>query len=261
MKIIVFVKQVPDTDDVRLDPETGNLQREGIRSITNPTDANAVEAALRLRESNGGTVIVVSMGPPQAAEVLKKALGMGCDEAYLLSDRAFSGADTLATSRTLAAAAEKIGDYDLILTGRLAIDGDTAQTGPAVAAHLGIPQITLASSIEMRDGWIICSRVLGEICQKVRARLPALVTVCGEINKPRYASPINIMRAQKKPLITWTAADLGCCPDTIGIAGSPSVTKEVFEPQKKEGKAVFFEGELAEKAAALTDALLSAHLI
>ena len=144
MKILVFVKQVPDTDDVKLDPKTGNLKREGVQSMINPLDANAIEAAVQLKEKYGGTVAAISMGPPQAEDMLKKALALGCDEAYLLSDRAFGGADTLATAYTLAKAAEKIGDYDLLLFGRHAVDGDTAQTGPATAAYLNVPQITLA---------------------------------------------------------------------------------------------------------------------
>ena len=261
MKILVFIKQVPDTDDVRLDPKTGNLCREGVQSMMNPLDANAIEAALQLRETHGGTVSAITMGPPQSSDVLKKALGMGCDDAYLLSDRAFGGADTLATSYTLASAARKIGDYDLILMGRLATDGDTAQTGPAVAAQLGIPQITLASSISVENGWVYCDRILGCVNQKVRARLPAVVTVCGEINKPRYASPINIMKAQKKPRITWTSADMACDPSRIGTAGSPSSTKKVFEPEKKSGNVVFFEGEASEAAKALVDRLQAEHLI
>ena len=137
MKIIVFVKQVPDTDDVKLDPKTGNLCREGVKSMLNPLDANAVEAALRLREAHGGTVAAVTMGPPQAEEALKKALAMGCDEAYLLSDRAFGGADTLATSYVLSKAAEKIGGFDLLIFGRHAVDGDTAQTGRLGALRKG----------------------------------------------------------------------------------------------------------------------------
>ena len=129
MKILVFIKQVPDTDDVKLDPKTGNLQRDGVKSILNPLDANSIECALQLKEKYGGTVAAVTMGPPQAEDVLKKALALGCDEAYLLSDRAFGGADTLATSYTLAKAAEKICNYDLLLFGKHAVDGDTAQTG------------------------------------------------------------------------------------------------------------------------------------
>lgn len=261
MKILVFVKQVPDTDDVKLDPKTGNLRRDGVKSMMNPLDANAVEAALQLKAKHGGTVAVVSMGPPQAEEALKKALGMGCDEAYLLSDRAFGGADTLATAYTLSRAAEKIGDYDLLIFGRHAVDGDTAQTGPATAAYLGIPQITLASSIEVQDGWVYCDRALGDVRQKVRAKLPAAVTVCGEINKPRYATPINIMRAQKKPRFVWNAQDLECEAERIGMPGSPSSTKKVFEPEKRNANTVYFKGEASDMAKAMLDALRREHLI
>ena len=158
MKIVVFVKQVPDTDDVALDPKTGNLKREGVRSMLNPMDANAVECALQLKEQFGGTVCAVSMGLPQSKETLKKVLAMGCDEAYLLTDRPLGGADTLATSYTLAQAAKKIGEADLLLFGRLATDGDTAQTGPAVASWLGLPQITLASSLKT-DLWHLSASI------------------------------------------------------------------------------------------------------
>lgn len=261
MKIVVFVKQVPDTDDVQLDPKTGNLRREGVRSILNPLDANAVEAALQIREKLGGTVVAVSMGPPQAEYALKKVLGMGCDEAYLLSDRSFGGADTLATSYTLAKAAEKIGDYDLLLFGRLATDGDTAQTGPAVASQLGLPQITLASSLAIEDGWVVCDRKLGGMRQRVKAKLPAVVTVTGDLNKPRYPTPINIMKASKKPFAVWTAADLGCESAKIGMPGSPSSTKGVFEPEKRSTNTKYFTGEMADIASELVKTLEAEHLI
>ena len=261
MKILVFVKQVPDTDDVKLDPKTGNLRRDGVKSMMNPLDANAVEAALQLKAKHGGTVAVVSMGPPQAEEALKKALGMGCDEAYLLTDRPLGGADTLATSYTLAQAAKKIGDADLLLFGRLATDGDTAQTGPAVASWLGLPQITLASSLKVEDGWVVCDRKLGAMRQRVKAKLPAVVTVTSDINKPRYATMMGIMKASKKPLFTWSAADMECDPEKIGMKGSPSSTKGVFEPEKRTTDTKFFEGEMPEVARAFVDELVAQHLI
>lgn len=261
MKILVYVKQVPDTDDVKLDPQTGNLKREGVASILNPLDANAVEAAIQLKEQYGATVVAISMGPPQAEDVLKKALALGCDEAYLLSDRAFGGADTLATAYVLARAAEKVGDYDLLLFGRHAVDGDTAQTGPATAAFLGVPQITLASSIDVQDGWVVCDRVLEDSVQKVKAKLPALVTVTAEINKPRYATPINIMKALKKPRAVWNAADLGADPAMTGIPGSPSSTKKVFEPEKRNTNTVYFDGSAEEIAEKFADMLHAEHVI
>lgn len=261
MKILVFVKQVPNTDDVKLDPKTGNICREGVESMLNPMDANAVEVALQLKEKFGGTVSAVSMGPPQAAYALKRVLGMGADEAYLLSDRAFGGADTLATSYTLAKAAEKIGGYDILLFGRLATDGDTAQTGPAVAAWLDVPQITLADTLCIEDGWVVCDRKIGSMRQRVKAKLPAAVAVTGDINKPRYPTPLNIMRASKKPFTTWTAADLECDVEKVGIPGSPSSTKTVFEPEKRTTDTKYFTGDMADIAAELVKALETEHLI
>lgn len=261
MKFLVFVKQVPDTDDVKLDPKTGNIMREGVPSTINPLDANAVEAALQLRAKHGGTVIAISMGPPQSEDVLKKALALGCDEAFLLCDRALGGADTLATAYTLSKAAEKIGDFDLLLFGRHAVDGDTAQTGPATAAFLGLPQITLANSIEVEDGWIFCDRILEDCIQKVKAKLPAVVTVTGDINKPRYATPLNIMKALKKPRTIWSSADLECDPEQIGIKGSPSSTKKVFEPSKRNTNTTYFNGKTDEIAAVFVDMLEAEHLV
>lgn len=261
MKILVFVKQVPDTTDVKLDPKTGNLNREGVQSIMNPLDCNAVEAALQLKEKHGGTVTAISMGPPQAEEVLKKALAMGCDDAVLLSDRAFGGADTLATGYVLAKAAEKIGDYDLLLFGRHASDGETAQTGPIVAAFLGIPQITLAESLEIEEGWAVAARSTEDGTEKVRAKLPTLVTVCGEINEPRYATPINIMKALKKPRQVWGHAELDADPEKCGIPGSPSVTKRLFEPQHEHVDTVLFTGDAEEMAKQLVDMLEAQHLL
>lgn len=261
MKILVFVKQIPDTDNVKLDPATGNLRREGVASTINPLDLNAVEAAVRLKETYGGSITAVTMGPPQAAEVLKKALALGCDEAYLLSDRAFGGADTLATSYTLAAAARKIGDYDLLLFGKNAADGDTAQTGPATAAFLDLPQVTLAQSLDVENGWAVCDRLLEDTVERVRVRLPAVVTVCREINTPRYPTLMNIMKASKKPLTVWGAADLGTDASRTGTAGSPSSTKKVFEPSKQSRNTVFFTGSSEEMARQFADMLEQQHLI
>lgn len=261
MKILVFVKQVPDTDDVKLDPKTGNLKRDGVQTTINPLDANAVETAVQLKEKYGATVCAVTMGPPQAKEVLKKALALGCDEAYLLSDRAFGGADTRATSYTLAKAAEKIGDYDLLLFGRHAIDGDTAQTGPATASFLNIPQITLADSVDIQDGWVVCTRVLESRSERVRAKLPALVTVCKEINTPRYPTLPNIMKANRKAITVWAAADIDADTNETGMPGSPSSTKKVFEPEKRGTDTVYFIGSVEEMAAQLVDMLENERLI
>ena len=261
MKILVFVKQVPDTDDVKLDPKTGNLQREGVESIMNPLDANAVETALQLKEKYGGTVTAISMGPPQADDVLKKALAMGCDESALLSDRALGGADTLATGYPLAKAAEKIGGYDLLICGRHATDAETAQTGPIIAAFLGIPQVTLCGKVEIEDGWAVCERLLPDRTEKVKAKLPARSTVRPEAHPPPAATPIGDMKALKKPRYTWNAADLGCEPDMIGIPGSPSSNKRIFEPPKRNTDTKYFEGEPEAIAKAIADVLEAEHII
>src|SRR5699024_4328262 len=158
-------------------------------------------------------------------------------------------------------AAEKIGGFDLLIFGRHAVDGDTAQTGPATAAFLDIPQVTLVSALEVEDGWARCERELGSVRQTVRVKLPAAVTVCGSINKPRYATPINIMRALKKPRTTWNAADLGCDTSRTGVPGSPSCTKRVFEPEKLSADTTYLSGSPSDMAKALVEALRDRHLI
>ena len=261
MKILVFVKQVPDTDDVKLDPRTGNLMRDGVQSVINPFDANGVETALQLKAKCGGEVIAISMGPAQADDVLKKALAMGCDQSVLLSDRALGGADTLATGYPLAKAAEKIGDYDLLICGRHATDAETAQTGPIIAAFLGIPQVTLVDQVTVEDGYAICRRMLPDRYETVKVKLPALITVCSEINTPRYPTPINIMKALKKPRAVWTAADLGCVPGLVVVKGSPSTNKKIFEPPKRMTDTKYFSGDVDAMADAIVDALEAEKLI
>lgn len=261
MKILVFVKQVPDTDDVKLDPRTGNLMRDGVESVINPLDANGVEAALELKEKYGGTVTAISMGPPQADDVLKKALAMGCDESVLLSDRALGGADTLATGYPLAKAAEKIGGYDLLICGRHAVDAETAQTGPIIAAFLGIPQVTLVDSVSIDGEYAVCRRVLPDRFETVRVKMPALITVCSEMNTPRYPTPINIMKALKKPRYVWNSRDINCDPEMIGAAGSPSSNKEIFEPPKRNTDTRYFTGDIEEMASAIADTLEAEKLI
>ena len=261
MRILVFIKQIPDTSDVKLDPITGNLLRAGVKTRINPADMNVIEAAIQLKEKLGGTVCAVSMGPPQAKDVLMKALALGCDEAHLLSDRAFGGADTLATAYTLSKAAEKLGDYDLILTGRNSDDGDTAQIGAAVAAYLDVPQVTLASEIDIRDGWAYCSRAVENAVEKVRVRLPAVVTICKGCNDPRFALPANILSADEKPFTTWDAAALNADVSRTGHAGSPSSTKKVFVPPKSNQQTEYFSGNTQKIAAQFVDVLCSEHLV
>lgn len=261
MKILVFVKQVPDTVDVKIDPKTGNICRDGVESVMNPYDANAIEAALQIKDKLGAAVSAISMGPPQAEAVLNHALAMGCDESFLLSDRAFGGADTLATGYTLAKAAERIGDYDLLLFGKCASDAETAQTCPIVAEFLNLPQVTLVDRLELRDGWAYCRRDLGDRYENVRVRLPAVISVTAEINTPRYPTAKGIMSRFKKPRHTWDAREAGCDTARTGAAGSPSVNKRLFAPPKHSADTTYFEGEVKETARRFVDALEAEKII
>lgn len=235
MRIIVTIKQVPDTTEVKLDQRTGTLIREGVPSIINPEDKNALEEALKLKESTGAEVVVITMGPPQADDALREALAMGADKAILLTDRAFAGADTWATATTLGLAVEKIGDYDLILGGRQAIDGDTAQVGPQLAESLGIPQITYVYDLEIAEGKAVAKRQLEDGYEVIEASLPALLTITKDANKPRYPTAPGIISAYRsQEVIRWTAEDLNVAPGTVGLEGSPTQVRRSFSPPAKE---------------------------
>ena len=228
MKIVVCVKQVPDTNEVKLDPVTGTLIRDGIPSIMNPDDKAGLEAALAIKDKMDATISVVSMGPPQADAVLREALAMGADEAYLITDRAFGGADTLATSTTVAAAIKKL-DFDLIITGRQAIDGDTAQVGPQIAEHLNIPNISYAEDIQVEGNAVVVKRQYEDRYHVVRAQMPCLVTALGEMNTPRYMTPGGIFNAYREKEVTiWTRADLEVEDEAIGLKGSPTKVAKSF---------------------------------
>jgi electron transfer flavoprotein beta subunit len=234
MKIIVLVKQVPNTAEVKLDPKTGNLIREGIESIINPDDRHALEAAARLKEVAGGKVTVLSMGPPQAIDAVSEAMGMGADEGILLTDRAFAGADTWATSSTLGKAVETIGAFDMILCGRQAIDGDTAQIGPQVADYLKIPQVTYVFGIEeIKEKSLVVKRRLEDGFERVECDLPALLTVIGEMNTPRYPLVNRLIDAcrEKAPIKIWNAADIGVQTRDIGLEGSLTHVIKTFAPK------------------------------
>ena len=201
------------------------------------------------------------MGPPQADDVLKKAPRHGLRrERPALRPRPRRRRH-LATIDIRIEAAEKIGGYDLLICGRHATDAETAQTGPIIAAFLGIPQVTLCGEVEIEDGWAVCERLLPDRTEKVKVKLPALITVCAEANEPRYATPIGIMKALKKPRYTWNAADLGCEPDMIGIPGSPSSNKRIFEPPKRNTDTTYFTGEPEAVAKAIADVLEAEHII
>ena len=238
MKIIVCVKQVPDTTEVKIDPQTNTLIRTGIPVIINPDDKSGIEAALELRDQvEGSTVTVVCMGPPQAEMALREALSMGCDEAVLISGRQFGGSDTLATSTIISAALKKLG-YDLIITGRQAIDGDTAQVGPQIAEHLNIPQVSYVEKITPEGESLVVLRQYEDRYHKIRVKLPCLLTAIQDLAKPRYMTVGGIMDAAEKPIkiMDYEAlADL-LDPATIGLKGSPTnVVRSYTKEAKSQG--------------------------
>jgi electron transfer flavoprotein beta subunit len=231
----VLIKQVPDTNEVRLDRRTGTLIREGVPSIINPEDKNALEVALALKESLAASVIVISMGPPQADDALREALAMGADEAVLLTDRAFAGSDTWATATALGHAVRKVGDYDLVLCGRQAIDGDTAQVGPQLAEYLDLPQITYVRELAIDDGKVRAIRSLEDGFEEIEAKLPALLTVTKEANTPRLPSAGAIMTAYREQTVQhWGAEQVEADPERMGLKGSPTQVKRSFSPPAKE---------------------------
>lgn len=256
MKIIVCVKQVPDAKDVRLDPVTNTLAREGVQSIMNPYDQYALEEAVRLKESHGGEVVVVTMGPPQAEEMLRQAISCGADTAFLVSDRAFAGADTWATSYTLEHALRKIGDFDLILCGKQAIDGDTAQVGPGLATRLGIPYLTCIQKVREATGsGLIVERMMDDGYDVVAVGYPALLTVVKDINEPRVPSLKGKMKAKKAEIIRLSAEDIGADPTCIGLPGSPTKVVNVFPPEPRSGRSVL-TGTLEEQLDQLVEKLI-----
>jgi len=255
MNIIVCIKQVPDTTNVRIDPETNTLVRSGVQSIINPFDMYAIEEAVRLKEKFGGMVTVITMGPPQAQEALREAISLGGDEAVLISDRAFAGSDTWATSYTLSRAIRKIGKFDMIICGKQAIDGDTAQVGPGIAAFLDIPQITFVKKIEdIKDSFVCADRMTEEGYDIVESPLPCLITVVKEINEPRLPSLRGKMRAKKAEIKKLEAKDLDADPDLLGLKGSPTKVVKIFTPPSRKGGQIL-EGEAKEVSAKLVELL------
>lgn len=236
MNIVVCIKQVPDTQDVKINPETNTLIREGVKSIINPFDMYAIEEGLRIKERLGGKVTIITMGPPQAEEALREAISMGADEVVLITDRAFAGADTLATSYTLSKAIEKLGKYDLIICGKQAIDGDTAQVGPGIAAQLDVAQVTYVKKTEeIKDGFARFERMTEEGYEVIETPLPCLVTVVKEINEPRLPSLKGKIRAKQAQIIRFASKDINADPDKIGLEGSPTVVEKIFAPPKRSG--------------------------
>ncbi len=260
MNIVVCIKQVPDTNEVKLDPKTGTLIREGVPSIINPDDKAGLEAALRLKDEFGAHITVITMGPPQAELALKEAYAMGADRVILLTDRVFAGADTLATSTTIAAALKKI-PFDLVITGRQAIDGDTAQVGPQIAEHLALPQISYVCDYKHCGDHAVVKRAYEDGFQMIKVNYPCLITTLTEMNEARYMSVKGIIQAHRALEIeTWTFADIEADQTKMGLKGSPTKVKKSFtKGVKQAGKIV--EGTPKEVAMAIVDKLQEKFII
>ncbi len=256
MKILVCVKQVPDAKEVRLDPQTNTMNREGVESIMNPYDQHALEEAVAIKESHGDSVVtVITMGPPQAEEILRQAISCGADQGVLVSDRAFAGADTWATAYTLEKAVATLGDFDLILCGKQAIDGDTAQVGPGLAMRLDIPFVTCAQKVRsISSSGITVERMMDDGYDIVELDLPALLTVVKDINEPRVPSLKGKMKAKRAEIKTLSAEMIGADPAFIGLPGSPTQVVKVFPPQQR-GEGALFTGTIDEQVAQLVEKL------
>lgn len=232
MKIAVLIKQVPGTDNVQMDPETGVMIRTNKGNIINPLDENALEEALRIKRTRDGVqVLAVSMGPESAMKAVREAVAMGADGGVLLSGRAFAGADTIATARVLAAAVRRLGGVDLVLCGERATDGETGQTGPMVAAHLGIPVQTYVHRLAVADGAVTVERLVEGGFERVEVRLPALVTVVKGINEPGFPTLAGKLRAREAAVPVWGPEELGLAPEELGLKGSPTRVVKIFSPK------------------------------
>jgi len=261
MNIIVCIKQVPDTTEVKIDPKTNTLIREGVDSILNPFDAYALEEAVRIREAKGGKVTAITMGPPQAESVIRDAIAVGADDGILLSDPAFAGADTLATSFTLSTAIRKIGSFDLIFCGKQAIDGDTAQVGPGIAAYLDIPQIAFVKKIrDLTDQKVVAERMVEDGIEVVESTIPVLITVVKDINEPRMPSLRGKMNAKKAEVTVWTSKDLDADASRLGLNGSPTWVDKISSPPPKSGGEKF-EGEPKDIVKAFVERLKADNLL
>ena len=237
MKIVVCIKQVPDTTEVRINPETNTLVRDGVESIINPFDVYAIEEGVRIRERLGDdtTVTVLTMGPPQADVALREAISVGADDAVLLCSRAFAGGDTWSTSLTLAKAMKKL-NPDVVLTGKQAIDGDTAQVGPGISCHLDWPQACYVSKVrDIKKGLAVVECLMENGKEVLEVDLPAVLTVVKEINEPRLPSLKGKMRAKKATITTWNENDIDVDPETVGLKGSPTAVNRIFSPPRRSG--------------------------
>jgi len=262
MKIVVCIKQVPDTAEVKLDPKTGTLIRDGVPSIINHDDKAGLETALQIREQVGGTVTVVCMGPPQADVALREALAMGADDAYLLSAREFGGSDTYATATIIATALKKIG-FDLVVTGRQAIDGDTAQVGPQIAEQLGIPQVSYAEELKVEGDSVIVKRQYEDQAHMLKVKTPCLVTALSELAEPRYMHAGKIVDAYNTEIPVWGFEDLknDLNPEWIGLKGSPTNVFQSFGKQPKAAGTVLDGLSTEEAVEAIMAKLIERHII
>lgn len=261
MNIVVCIKQVPGTTQVRINPETGTLIRDGVEAVVNPFDEYAIEEALRIRERVGGVVKVITMGPPQADAVLRSAIAMGADEGYLVTDRAFAGSDTWATSYTLSSAIKTLGKIDLIICGKQAIDGDTAQVGPGVAEMLDVPFIAWVRKVEeVNEKVIRVERMMEAGYDVVEMPLPGLITVVKEINTPRMASLKGKMRAKSAQINTINVASMNVVPERLGLKGSPTQVFRSFVPERKTGGEKI-SGETPELVAKIKSTILAMEII
>ena len=260
MRILVCMKQVPDTTDIKIDPKTNTLKRDGVPSIMNPDDKTALEVALRLKDEYGAEIAVISMGPPQAEIMLREALAMGADEAYLMTDRAFAGSDTLATSTIIAAGIKKVG-CDFVIGGRQAIDGDTAQVGPQISEHLDIPVISYAQNLKVEGDSVIVERQYDDRYHVLKAKMPCLVTALAELNEPRYMTPGGIFDAYDAEITVWGRKDLKDVDDSnLGLKGSPTqIAKASDKVRKGAGEKVALDP--AESVDYIMDKLLTKHVI
>ena len=262
MKIVVCIKQVPDTAEVKLDPKTGTLIRDGVPSIINHDDKAGLEAALELREKVGGTVTVVCMGPPQADVALREALAMGADDAYLLSAREFGGSDTYATATIIATGLRKIG-FDLVITGRQAIDGDTAQVGPQIAEQLKIPQVSYAEELDVDGDYVIVKRQYEDQSHVLKVKMPCLVTALSELCEPRYMHAGGIVDAYNKDITVWGFDDLknDLNPEWIGLKGSPTNVFQSFGKKPKVAGTVLDGLSTEEAVEKIMAVLIERHII
>jgi Electron transfer flavoprotein, beta subunit len=262
MEIVVCIKQVPDTTEVKIDPVTNTLIRQGVPSIVNPFDKNALEAALQLKDKYGAKITLISMGPPQAKAALKECLSMGADTAILVSDRAFGGADTLATSYTLAACIRKIGKVDVIFCGKQAIDGDTAQVGPETAEHLGIPQVTYVSNLDIKGDTAIVDRECEDGYEVIEVKMPVLMSVIKSAAfEPRFPTIKGKMKANRAEIAVWSAADVKADEKRIGLTGSPTKVSKIFSPPRRVQGILIAEPTAKESVTVLLDKLAEAKIV